>query len=131
MLDVPGERLELARREDAVAFDPLGRFAHRCRVQFAAAYASFFFTSHEAGAFEDSQVLGDCRSRDAERSRQFADGGISLREAAEDRPPSRVSECAEGTIESPIIGNHVVTNMVNGFFAVKECSSSRGEWMAS
>jgi hypothetical protein len=69
-------------------------------------------------------VLGDGRTRHRERPRQLSDRGVPFREPTQDGPPRRVGQGAEGAIEAPGSGNHMVTTMAYPARAVKPCSSS-------
>jgi len=66
-------------------------------------------TSEESRALEDSDVLGRCRERHLEWSRELTDRHRPLGESGDHRTPSRVSQCSKQDVQSVgSIVNHLV-----------------------
>jgi hypothetical protein len=96
--------------EALVPVEPAPRLLHRFRPQPARDDAAGLAARDQPGIGQDVEVLHDRRQRHRERPRKLADRHAAfLSQAGKQRPPRRVGERGEGTIER--IGtkvNHLV-----------------------
>ena len=104
------QAVELARPEDLVAGQPGHRLLHGIGVQLAEDGAPGLGAGHQAGLGQHVQMLHDRRQRHGEGAREITDRqGVCLAETGEQRPPGRIGESLEGTIEGRgLLLNHIV-----------------------
>src|SRR5262249_8471096 len=106
---------ELALPEHAVSLDPVRGVAERSRVELTAADSAESRAPHEAGAFENPEMLGDRRPRHAERFGELADRVVAAREARGARAWGGVGEGREGAVRPCAFGTHVFTSVGRPF----------------
>lgn len=94
--------------ESAVLLDPAGGFFHGLRFQSAAVHAAVDIAAKKPGGFENAQVFGNGRKRNAERFGEFRDCGFSGGQAREDGAAGGIGERAERRIKLVRIVNHLV-----------------------
>jgi hypothetical protein len=90
----------------AVALDPCGGVAHRCRDEGRASDATLAAHAREPRPLEHTHVLGRRGQRHVEARRQLPDGLVAGCEPAEDLTSHRVREGCERRVE--LMVNHVV-----------------------
>jgi hypothetical protein len=71
-------------------------------------HAAVDIAAKKSGGFENAQVFGNGRKRNAERFGEFGDGGFSRGQAREDGAAGGIGERAESGIQRVRIVNHLV-----------------------
>src|SRR6202035_4498739 len=85
--------------EPLVAGEPGGHLAQRRGLQAAEPGGRPPATRDQARVLQHLQVPGDRRLGHAERRGELGDGGLTVGETGQDRPPDRVGECPEHETE--------------------------------
>src|SRR5262245_44227377 len=93
------EALEVRFHLVAVALEPVGDFAQRCRLQAARTALRVTTARDQPGALEHLDVLRDGRLAHVVRLGELQDGGLALDQAREDRAAGRVGQGHEGRVE--------------------------------
>ena len=106
--EIRRELIELEFPEPPVAFDPRRRAAHRRGDECRAADASLPPHPSESSAFQNVDVLGNCRQGHDEARRELADRPLASRQAGDYGASGGVGERGERRIEGPVMVNHMV-----------------------
>jgi hypothetical protein len=85
--------------EGAGFLDPMGDFVERLGPEGHEMFSPDTPASHQAGAFQDTDVLRDGRQRHGKGLGQLRDARLVPHEPLQDRPPCRVGECRHRDIE--------------------------------
>lgn len=109
VFDVLRESVQLAFPKLTVPGYPFLRSLQGAREQVASPCPTFSMLAQQARSLEDTQMLGDCRWRDAKRLGQLRDRGISSSQPSHDRPARWVREREKRFVElSRLCINHAV-----------------------
>jgi len=95
------EAVESAFEHPSVSRDPRGLFLEPARAEPASAYPSDFFSTHQPGCFEYSDVFLDARQGDVEGLGELAYSGVRATQTLKNSAAGRVGEGGEGAIELP------------------------------
>jgi hypothetical protein len=100
------EAIELSFPRGAVIANPLLEKPKSGGLDSAGSYAAQLFRLHEPYLFEDLQMLGNGRERDAKGLSESRNGHGAVREPVEDRATRGIPQCVKEAIDLWIRGGH-------------------------